>query len=343
MSDFTVVSSNKRVQIFGCTFCKRKCYSDWTDHNTGNCERIKELNCYFCKAKGHTANPKFCQPLADKIKRDEENERKSREHEKKMAEIVCNYCKGRGHPKKRCPKIAEKNKKLEKDFPDLIPAAGQKVDPSKGWVNIVTANREKSVVAAIEKANEDEEIKKKAEQERKSDEYLIRCEERKKRKEEKDRLYVADMERQFGCNWFNFVEHYRDGKYDSAIAANLRYEFEVEEEKREWEEDKRERKMMQEIYEKLQLEEQQEKHNRKTMTPEQFNKWYWEKQEAEWGEDDNYFNSHLNAVGSYSMYAPPEYATHAFITSQMLNYRAKPLENQKLMDKWLKEKEQNKK
>ena len=345
MSDFTVVRSNKCVKIIGCAFCQSKRQPDWTEHNKETCERIKALKCSFCKGKGHTANPKFCQPLADKIKRDEERERKSREYEEKMAEIICNYCKVRGHTKKCCPKIAEKNKKLEKlekDFPALIPAAGKKVEPSKGWANIVTANRKESVVAAVEKANEEQKRKQKEEKERKHFEYLARCEERKKRKEETDRLYVADMERQFGCHWFNFVEYYRDGEFDSAIAANLRYDFEVEEEKREWEENERERKMMLEIDEKQQLEEQEEEHNRKTMTPQQFNKWYWEKKEAEWEEDDDYFSNHLIAVTSYSMYAPPEYATHAYITSRMLNYNAKPLENQKLMAEWEKEKEKEK-
>ena len=347
MSDFTLVTSNKRVKIIGCAFCQSKRQPDWTEHNKETCERIKALKCSFCKGKGHTANPKFCQPLADKIKRDEERERKSREYEEKMAEIVCNYCKGRGHTKKCCPKIAEKNKKLEKlekEFPALIQGKPEKkAEISKGWANIVTANRKESVVAAVEKANEEQKMKQKEEKKRKHSEYLARCEERKKRKEEKDRLYVADMEHRFGCHWFNFVEYYRDGEFNSAIAAELRYEYEMEQEKREWEEDERERKMMQELDEKLQLEEQEEKHNRKTMTPEQFNKWYWEKKEEEWDDDDAYFSNHLTAVGNYSRYAPPEYATHAFITSQMLNYNAKPLENRRLMAEWEKEKEQNKK
>jgi hypothetical protein len=353
MSDFTVVRSNKRVKIVGCAFCQSKRHSNWTEHNKETCERIKALECAFCKGKGHTANPQFCQRLADKIQRDEEREGKAKEQERKMAEIVCNYCKERGHMIKFCPKIAEKNKKLEKldaDFPALIQTPVKKAEPSKGWANIVTANRKESVVAAVEKANEEQKKaneeqkrKQKEEKERKHTEYLARIEAKKKRAEEEDSKYVNEMCQRFGCHWFNFVEYYRDGEFDSTIAANLRYKYEMEQEKREWESEKREQQMMKEIDEKIKRKEEEEEHNRKTMTPEQFNKWYWEKQEEEWEEDDDYFSNHLSAVGTYSMYAPPEYATNAYITSQMLNYHAKPLENRRLMSEWEKEKEQKKK
>jgi len=351
MSDFTLVTSNKRVKIVGCAFCQSKRHSNWTEHNKETCEKIKELKCSFCKGNGHTANPQFCQPLADKIKRDEEREGKAKEQERKMAEIVCNYCKERGHTIKFCPKIAEKNKKLEKldaDFPALIPVVGKKVESTTAWNKIVAANRKESVVAAVEKANEEQKKaneeqkrKQKEEKERKHVEYLVRLEEKKKRKEEKDRLYVADMEHRFGCHWFNFVEYYRDGEFDSTIASNLRYEYEMEQETREREYEERMNKMLKELDERLEREEQEEEHNRKTMTPEQFNKCYWDKQEEIWDEDDSYFTGHLSAVGTYSRYAPPEYAKHAFITSQMLNYKAKPFENQRLMSEW--EKEKNKK
>jgi hypothetical protein len=352
MSDFTLVTSNKRVKIVGCAFCRKNLQSDWTEHNKETCEKIQELECAFCKGKGHTANPQFCQRLADKIKRDEEREGKAKEHEKKMAEIVCNYCKERGHTIKFCPKIAEKNKKLEKldaDFPALIPVAGKKVEISKGWANIVTTNRKESVVAAVEKANEEQKKaneeqkrKQKEEKERKHAEYLVRLEEKKKRKEEEDSRYVNEMSERFGCHWFNFVEYYKDGEFDSTIAYKLRYDYEMEQEKREWEEEERVKKMMKELDERLEREEQEEEHNRKTMTPEQFNKWYWDKQEEIWDEDDSYFTGHLSAVGAYSSFAPPEYAKHAFITSQILNYKAKPLENRRLMAEWEKEKEKEK-
>jgi len=313
MSDFTVVRSNKRVKIVGCAFCQSKRHSNWTEHNKETCER------------------------------------KSREHEEKMAEIVCNYCKERGHTIKFCPKIAYKNQKLEADFPALIQTPVKKAEPSKGWANIVTANRKESVVAAVEKANEEQKKaneeqkrKQKEEKERKHAEYLARIEAKKKRAEEEESRYVNEMSERFGCHWFNFVEYYRDGEFDSTIAANLRYKYEMEQERLEWESEKREQQMMKEIDEKIKRKEEEEEHNRKTMTPEQFNKWYWEKQEEEWEEDDDYFSNHLSAVGTYSMYAPPEYATNAYITSQMLNYHAKPLENRRLMAEWEKEKEKEK-
>ena len=86
--------------------------------------------------------------------------------------------------------------------------------------------------------------------------------------------------------------------------------------------------------------EAEREHNRRTMSKEQFWKWECEQQEEEWEDDDAYFSRGMDSQYQYSRDAPPEYANYCFQTSIQLDYGAKVLENQRLMNEWKKEKEE---
>ena len=237
------------------------------------------------------------------------------------------------------PVLSDKNTKVEKV-----------INYKKVWSKIVESNRSAEIVSVVEKANEDVRNLVAVEKAKKHEDYLERCrarakreEEKKQREEEKKEVYIREMRELYGSRWFNFVEFYRDGELDSEIASELRYRWECEEEEREWEWDEARRKHELEIDAELDRKEAEKEHNRKTMSKEQFCKWEWEQQEEEWDDDDAYFSRGMDSQYQYSRYAPPEYATYCFTTSIQLDYGAKVLENQRLMEEWKKEKEENEK
>ena len=332
-----------KVMIASCAFCQGA-------HNVEHCEKRKNTKCRFCGELGHTANVRFCQALATKVVRD-------KEREERLNEMVCFCCKQKGHAKSNCPTFIEQNKKREADFPTLtlcLTASSSSSVSSrekvikKEWKNVVEKNRSEEIVSEVEKANKDALRAKAAEKAKKHADYLARGEareqraaEKKQREEAKQQAYIQEMREKYGSRWFNFVQYYKDGELDSAIAADLRYEWEREQEENEWQRDQEEARICREIDETLDRKEAEKEHNQKTMTPEQFRKWEWEQQEEEWDDDDAYFSQGMDADYNYTRCAPPEYANYCFRTSVQLDYGAKVLENERLMNEWKKEKEEN--
>ena len=331
-----------KVRVPSCAFCKEA-------HNVEDCEKRKNTKCRFCGELGHTANVRFCKALAMKVQRDEQREEA---YKKRMSEMTCFCCNQKGHAKSNCPTFIKQNKKRETDFPALSEKINTEkvekvINDKKEWKNVVEKNRSEEMVSEVDKANEDALRAKAAEKAKKHEDYLERCrartkreEEKKQREEEKKEAYIREMRELYGSRWFNFVEFYKDGKLDSVIASDLRYEWEQEQEELEWKWDEARRKHELEMNAELDRKEAEREHNRRTMSKEQFWKWECEQQEEEWEDDDAYFSRGMDSQYQYSRDAPPEYANYCFQTSIQLDYGAKVLENQRLMNEWKKEKEE---
>jgi hypothetical protein len=295
--------------VKSCRFCQGL-------HDVKDCEALQNTKCKFCGKKGHSANVRFCEALAQKVERDKKEYEKEREEQKERDE------------KK------EKEEKKEKIC----------------WSSVVQSNRPSSMVLALEKANEEADRLKKEKQAKNHADYLARCEARKQRQEEHKARYVADMLERFGSRWFNFVKVYRDGEFNTDIAEEYRWKYEREQEEREYEREIEEYRMEQ-IEKEKEKEREKEKekkreHNKKTMTRQEFNRWEQEEEEKEHDEIDldlEYWESQrMSRTGYYERQAPEEYAQYCFNTGIMLDYRAKEIENNRLMKAWEKEKQEKK-
>jgi hypothetical protein len=305
-----------------------------------NAPSSRQIICRFCKCSGHKANPQYCKPLADKITRDNEKEQR-------RAQMSCYYCKGLGHKKHECPVLKTKEEKCNKDFPKLVEHDGSIKNTPSGknpWSQIVRTNRSEKIVKDLDlqnKAIEQQELERKQQElAKKHAEYLERCAKRERIAQE----HAQRMEQKYGTRWFDFVEEYRDGIYDCAIAQNLRYEYQQEMDRREYEQDERGRKEMEQWEEKQRLKDEEEEMRKKTMLPKDFKKWFYNREQEEiekemddydcaWVEDDN-------RRRQYEKHAPAEYANYSFMTSICYDYEAKVLENRRLMNEWLEEKKQ---
>jgi len=319
-----------------CSFCQGM-------HEVKDCEVLRKTVCKFCGNSGHKANVRFCEPLARKVKRDEE-------HRKRMEEIVCFGCNKKGHMKGDCPVLAERNKKRDADFPVLLKSetvsASAKVKKSNDWAKAVKSNRPSSMVDAVEKANQEAVRLQTEKKEKASADYLARCELRKQRHEEYRRKYISEMHEKYGTRWFNFVKVYRDGEFDNEIAEEHRWNFEREQEEQEYQQELADYKREQEEKERERKrnaeKEEEREYNRINMSLKRFAIWEQQQEDEESDAIDldmEYWGSRqLSAMGNYERYAPEEYARECFRTGLMLDYNAKVLENQQLMKEWLKEK-----
>ena len=346
--------------VKSCRFCQGL-------HDVKDCEALQNITCKFCGKKGHSANVRFCEALAQKVKRDEEYRRRMEEREQRIEETVCFYCKQAGHVKGKCPILAERNEKRETDFPVFLKSKREKKEKEEtetetetkevkktGWSTIVQTNRPSSMVIAVEKANEESvreaERLKNEEKTKKHAEYLARCEAREQRAREYRTRYVSDMLARFGSRWFNFVKVYKDREFDNEIAQEYRRNYEREQEEREYKQEMEEYKREQ-IEKKAEKEREEKKraereHNKKTMTRQEFERWEQEEEEKEDNEIDSDFDYwesvNMSRTGYYEREAPDEYAQYCFKTGIMLDYRAKEIENNRLMNEWKKEKGEKK-
>ena len=319
--------------------------SNTATQKSGSERTRRPIVCYFCQGNHHV---KLCEA-------------------RRLENTVCFACKKLGHMKKDCPVLAAKNKKKEEDFPVFLKTAATtaRIDPSNSkneWATIVKINRVPGMVTAVAKANEDAERLKNEQKQKKQEEYLARCEVRKKREEEEKTAYVLEMTERFGTRWFHFVKKYKDGEYNNDIAAEYRRKWEEEQEERYQIEYFNYRKAIEEIEQARERKrekkrEREEKYNNGTMTSQEFYEWEKELEEEEpEDEDENEDEAKDAALLEYEIdcwesesfckigyndeadIIPPEYIHHYHSTCEMLDCRAKVLENRKLMEEWLTEK-----
>lgn len=350
--EFTVVNRGKPVKATGgCSICKKNKDPSWTQHSFEQCTKVI---CKFCKKNGHFIAT--CKALADKKARDAEIERREAEKRERIARFVCRFCKETGHSIHFCDKLKEKKqreeekqKKKDQDFPATLAAVCKSATPTKtGWAAVTKQNRSDAVVEKIAKEHTEQEQKAKEQKAKEKEQkekdrvaYLERVEKRKQNEElqkqrvyEKEQLYVQSMCAKFGSRWFNWVDRVEGGKYDSEVAAKLRYEYEEEEYRREAEWEDEVRRIDREIDEKLDAREKEDEEMRKTLSTKAYNKWAMKRQEEDWDEEDSWMEEgmsrYMQAESNYYREAPPQYLEHFVKTHQMLDWRQKILENLEL-------------
>ena len=301
--EFTVVekrSGKNANKNKCCHFCRKNKDPSWINHDLKECQNI---TCFFCKEHGHLKA--HCKKLKEKIRKDVE--RQDREA-RIAAELECNYCKEPGHLKAHCKKLkekirreTEKKQKMDQDFPatigGVVPKNSENFNLVKksGWVEVAKVNRDETIVSTIEKVNtQQEKAKKEANEKHKKEEhvkylqrhakYLQRLEFRKKKEE----AYVNNMRERFGSHWFNYVNEIEDGKYDSRLASDMRYEWEEEQIRKEEEWDKHVARVDREISEKMEKREKEEEEKRQILSPQAFNNWRFNRDMEESDEIDDW-------------------------------------------------------
>ena len=347
--EFTVVSSAKKsnkVVAKPCGFCRKNKEANWTTHSFEECDKVR---CNFCKKNGHFVSG--CEELRKKQERDREREDRNALREQRLDAMTCNFCKNNGHSIKFCEELKKKKKreedrqkKQDADFPATLPVAAAVSDVVKGWATVAKASRKPEILEQIAKQEEEDRRRVVMQKEKHRADYLARVEKRKQRDEERkvaqakaDEDYVREMRDRFGTCWFNWVNEIEDGKYDSKIASDLRYEYEEEQIRLEdkWEEDVR--RIEQETQEKLDREEKEDEEMKCALSPEAYYKWKMEKQEEQWDEEDRWmdegFCRYTQAESYYLNNAPKEYIENYTRTGQRLDWNQKFLENRKLVGK----------
>lgn len=334
---FTLVgkkSKNIINTIEGCNRCKKNRDPQWTQHSEAECPKV--VVCNWCKEKGHIKNA--CKKFQAKLRRDEE--KKARDE--RIAAMTCNWCKEKGHGwdfcekrKESFKKKEEKQKKMDEDFPATIVVPTTRAEPVKNaWATVAKQNRDEKIVENI-KLTEDQIAKKaKEDKEKAHDDYLERVRLREENKKIKDAQYICEMRERFGEKWFTWVDTIEGGKYDSAIAANLRYEHEEEEYQRECKYEEMMQKAEKEAYEREQRKEAEDEEKKRTLAPEAYREWRAQIDEEEMDEMDTWLEQgsmqwQLSEI-RYLENAPPLYREHYGKTCQQLNWNDKILENREL-------------
>jgi hypothetical protein len=170
--------------------------------------------CNWCKTPGHVKSA--CEKLQEKIRRDEEKQKRK---EEKVASMTCNWCKEKGHGWDFCEKRKdafkkkeERRIKMDKNFPaTLVVSTATSSQPVKsGWASVAKQNRDEKLVEKMTKIDENikkEFLEKKKEKEAKAHaDYLERTRLREERKKTLEIEYIADMKTRFGTKWFNWVD-----------------------------------------------------------------------------------------------------------------------------------------
>jgi hypothetical protein len=266
---------------------------------------------------------------------------------KQMDNMTCNWCKEKGHGFDVCQKRKdsfnkkkETQKKMDKDFPPILVASSSKQSTpalGKEWANVAKQNRNEKMVEKINKIEEELAKKRKQEKEKAREDYLERVRLREERQKMRDIEYIAAMETRFGTKWFNWVDKIEGGKYDSNIAAKLRYEYEEEQYNRECERDDMERKAEKEAQEREERAKKEDAEMKRTLSPKSYMEWRAQKDEEESDDIDDWL--HLGSMEwqrseiDYLTRAPPLYREHYHKTCQQLNWNEKILENIELLER----------
>ena len=296
-------------RINGCSFCRSN-RKPWTDHTVEVCVELSNCVCGYCKEKGHT--PKKCPKLALKKQRQEEWEKRQQDHQKKELE----------------------------NFPALIEPTTKAEIPQKSWSSLVVSSLTTEERETMEqkhradKQREAEERRKQYEERKKRREAAaVRAEQYYVHKMRREYGIEKCDFAQAGDFWFFFVE---GRKEDSNMAKVLRedpnnqYRFKDylqekywvnwlsrtedteddcrildrwrwEEEKREYEREKREEEEV-EAYMKAQedlVASMEAKVEKGEITQAEFNEWKWQKEI-----DDDYA---WQAEGDMMWYAQQQY------------------------------------
>ena len=260
--------------------------------------------------------------------------------EGRIVNMTCNWCKEKGHGWDVCQKRKDSFKKkeetqnkMDKDFPSILVSSSKQSTPVPGkeWANVAKQNRNEKMVEKINKTEEELAKKRKQEKEKAREDYLERVRLREERQKMRDIEYIADMETRFGTKWFNWVDTIEGGKYDSNIAAQLRYEYEEEQYRRECAFDDMERKVEKELYEKQKRAEEEDDAMKQTLSPQSYLKWRAQREEEEMDEIDDWLHhgsmEWQRSEIDYLTRAPPLYREHYHKTCQQLNWNEKILEN----------------
>ena len=255
--------------------------------------------------------------------------------------MTCNWCKEKGHGWNFCEKRKEtfkkkeeKQKKMDENFPATI-ISQKSVEPVlKGWANAAKQNRDEKIVENIKLTEEQIAKKAKEDKEKARADYLERVRLREEHNKIKEAQYVNDMRERFGIKWFNWVDTIEGGKYDSNIAAELRYQYDQEELEREYEYAEMERQQEERAHKREKMKEVEDEEKKRTLAPQAYRKWRAEMDEHEMDETDDWLEQgslhwQYNEI-EYLKNAPPLYREHYAKTCQQLNWREKVLENREL-------------
>ena len=285
--------------------------------------------CYWCKTPGHIKST--CDKFQAKLQREEEQKMR----EERVSNMTCPWCKEKGHGWNFCQKRKdsfnrkeEKQKKFDEDFPATVVVPVVTHQPVKsGWTGVVKQCRDEQIVEKIDKAEREFKKKLVEKKEKSQADYLERVRLREERKQMEDLLYVNDMEKRFGTKWFNWVNTIEKGKHDSSIAANLRYKYEEEQDKRE----EMERQVEKEAQERIERDKAEDEEKQRTLSRTDYNKWRLQKEEDEDEEMDSWLEQgslawQLSEI-QYLNNAPPLYRDHYRKTCRQLNWNEKILEN----------------
>jgi len=252
----TQILQTSQIMSKYCSFCKKN-----TDHflksNDGKttCPVLLNTRCYRCTATGHT--PKACTVNTPK-----------------ECKLVFS---------KAFPKLYDSLEHFQSINGKTIPGCETKSEyiamvakttpPAKTWASLAAKAPNESAARIIEESNKklqqqvEESNKKRAE--KKHQEYLERQEKRKEHEERQKRREQEQIQKnietamaQYGHRWFAYVY---GTDLDCELAAQLRDQEDEEAYKHE-----------EHLKELLRKSEEEYKHNKRTMTEEEFEEWIWE-------------------------------------------------------------------
>jgi len=188
-----------------------------------------------------------------------------------LLNVRCHRCTATGHTAKTCklvfspafPKLYDSHEPLQSINGKIIPGCETNpTPPAKTWASLAAKAPNESAARIIEESNKKlqekvEKSNKKRQEER---------EERKNRKEqERIQRNIETAKAQYGHRWFAYVY---DTDLDCKLAEQLRYQ-----------ENEDVYKYEEHLIKLLRKSEEKYKHNERTMTEEEFEKWLWEEDE----------------------------------------------------------------
>jgi hypothetical protein len=330
---FTTVGKNAKKIIKVCDFCKKNRDPTCFQHSKEECTKVV---CNWCKTPGHIKHN--CEKFQAKVRRDEQQKMK----EERIAAMTCPWCKEKGHGWDFCEKRKEsfkrkeeKQKKMDQDFPATIVVPTTRAEPVKNaWATVAKENRDEKIVEKIKLTEEQIAKKAKENKEKAHADYLERKRLREEYQKIKDAQYVCEMEERFGTKWFNWVNTIEGGKYDSAIAANLRYEYYEEQLQIEYKQEEIEQQRDKRLQEEEEREIAEEEEMRRTLSPKAFQRWRSKRDLERDEEMDTWLElgsmNWYKKQDDYMRNAPPLYREYCAKTCQKLDWNEKILENREL-------------
>jgi hypothetical protein len=326
------MNSHAMLSMF-CGFCKNK-GKDFKSHDLKNkdgiviCKEILSTECSYCHKLGHTKN--HCDILQEKIKNKKEKDEEF-------------------YNKSFPPMVSTKDKKQHLNS-----------EIKNNYKNVSIIYRDQlvldEIIIALEKFNiENERIKKNqdkenekkqiiqdGENERKNMLFQYRNQLRLQKKKDQEELFVSDMSKTLGCNWFLFikkhfvmedlVKNYNLLSVEDLIDIHGNYECEFEERmnKQEWEEERQKDIWDKENEIQGKKDDEFEEYQRANLSDRDFRDWKIDKMI----QIDEDFENECGFCGTNSSYymqsAPKIYVSNYIKTGQQLDPSNKELERREM-------------